>query len=416
MMRRRDFLAAAGLLGISPLALGMNFERRLLKKSLRQYFKPSKGDGNEQRVLVLVHLAGGNDGLNTVIPVNDPAYYKSRPTLAIAKSTAIPLNADLALHPGMKELAQVYGDKQMTILQGVGYPEPNRSHFRSLEIWETASSSAEDIEEGWVARFLKQQQPDNDDPTPQAIHLGTEIPDVLYTPQDIGVFGLARRRIKADALGPGMEQLEREAARTGDERTEGNLAYVTDVVLDTLATEQEIASILRKDRSRGDFPKSGFSRRLRSVASLIDSGLSTRVYHVSLGGFDTHANQANRHTRLLRTLSAGLTAFQKDLQRRGVAGRVMTMTYSEFGRRPWENESGGTDHGTAAPIFLLGEQARSGVVGPVASIPLDPAKDLGYETDFRAVYAAMLEDWFEVPAKTIVPGNFSSIKVLKNGA
>jgi uncharacterized protein (DUF1501 family) len=362
---RREFLRYSGR-GLGLLALSRFAPSFLLGSELAGPPAP----GKDRPILVLVQLAGGNDGLNTLVPFEDSDYYRLRPTLGLAKDRVLRLNDTLGLHPACGALHRLFGEGKVSLVQNVGYPNPNRSHFRSMEIWETASPSNEFLPTGWVGRYLDSTcggRPAAPDPV--AVHLSASLPQSFVGEREHITFGLSPDR------------------RHHCENDESH----------RLATA---------------YPDNNFAHSLSQVAALVAAGLPTRVYFVSLSGFDTHSNQANQHTNLLTTLSEGLAAFQRDLESRRLDRQVLTMTFSEFGRRPGENESRGTDHGTAAPLFVIGPQVRGGLHGTPPSLKLAPNQDLAFSTDFRQVYATVLDRWLGCPNAAALDGHFEPLRFI----
>jgi len=343
------------------------------------YGKEAKGA--KQRHLILIELKGGNDGLNTLIPYSDPLYYRLRPKIAIPKKELLPLNDSLALHPSMGDMKKIYESGDMAIIQGVGYPDPNRSHFRSIEIWDTASNSNEYLDSGWLESLNPKEQAKL-----QAIILGGE-----YGP----LSGAERGIIKINNIQGFLNQSRRIHAQiymTGD----------NDALTHILKTEAEIrqsADILSRyfDKNRAlpyPFAKGNFGRQLKMTAQLIQSGIDTPFFKLSLGSFDTHINQKPKQARLLKQLSEGIAALRQNLIESGKWKDTVIMTYSEFGRRAAENASRGTDHGTAAPHFVIGGSIKGGLYGDQPPLEhLDKNGDLVYTTDFRALYRTVAEDW-----------------------
>lgn len=411
---RREFLQWSGR-GIGLLAFG-RFAPDFLIQSVRAGAPLPERD---RRILVLVQLAGGNDGLNTVVPFTDDAYYRLRPTLGIPASAVLPLDDHQGLHPACAPLHRLFGEGRVSVVQNVGYPNPNRSHFRSTEIWEAASDSDTSLDTGWIGRFLDntcQGSPVADalaeaPRDPAAVHISSEVPGAFLARDSHPTFGLGnvrggRRGREADlAL---LESLTEHQAHDDH----GNSGFLRQVTLDALVTERRVEDLIARYRPEAAYPKDNFAQSLQRVAALISAGLSTRVYFVSLGGFDTHNGQANTHERLLRTLSEGLAAFQSDLTARKLDDQVLTMTFSEFGRRPNENKSGGTDHGTAAPLFVMGSDVQGGLLGSAPSLDLKPNADLSFSTDFRQVYTSVLQDWLDAPAADILGAKFGSLPML----
>jgi uncharacterized protein (DUF1501 family) len=399
---RREFLRLTGG-GIGLLAFGRFAPAFLVNSALASAPAPEK----DRSILVLVQLAGGNDGLNTLIPFEDANYYRLRPTLGIPAGQVLRVSDTLGLHPSCAQLQRLFQAGSLAVVENVGYPNPNRSHFRSTEIWETASGSGDFINTGWVGRFLDNTcagaPAGNHDPL--AVHINTPNgePETLVGSLPHPTFGLSpfgagrggseesRRLLEHDSPSPGG----------GDQAS-----FLRQTLMDTLVTEVRVQKVLADYKPEATYPGNPFASSLRSIAGLIAGGLPTRVYFVTLSGFDTHVNQAETQARLLGTLSEGLAAFQQDLQAHRLDGQVLTMTFSEFGRRPGENESKGTDHGTAAPLFVLGSRVRGGILGSAPKLDVPKNQDLTYSTDFRSVYGTVLDRWLGSPSGKVLGGPF----------
>jgi uncharacterized protein (DUF1501 family) len=403
---RREFLNMSGK-GIGLLAFSRFAPSFLVNSALAATTGPEK----DRSILVLVQLAGGNDGLNTVIPFADPHYYQLRPTLAIPQGSVLPISDTLGLHPSCAALQGLMKDGKLAIVQNVGYPNPNHSHFRSTEIWETASPSDEFLSTGWVGRYLDNAcagSPANDH-DPLAVHVNTlnGVPETFQGAQDHPTFGLLPSGVgRRDS-----EETRRLLGTTGG-AAGGERGFLQQTLMDSLVTETKVQKMLTDYRPMAEYPANPFATSLRSVAGLIAAGLPTRVYFVTLTGFDTHYNQAGTQANLLTTLSTGLASFQKDLAAHRLDGQVTTMTFSEFGRRPFENESKGTDHGTAAPLFVMGSRIKAGLHGTPPSLDLPKNQDVTFSTDFRSVYATMLEDWLGYPSEPVLGGKFAPLPLI----
>ncbi|MBC8008776.1 MAG: DUF1501 domain-containing protein, partial [Burkholderiales bacterium] len=368
----------------------------------------------DRRILVLVQLAGGNDGLNTLVPFDDPAYHSLRPTLALKQKDVLGVTDHLGLHPACAPLHALMNEGRLGIVQNVGYPNPNRSHFRSTEIWETASESEESLSSGWIGRYLDNAcagAPAADEADPEAIHINAEVPQSFGGTLPHNTYGLTLGNRAGRAGRDDAALLEKLAAQDSDHDHPNN-TFLRATLMDALVAEKKIQQIIDRNKPEVTYPGGGFAQSLRNVAGLIAAGLSTRVYFVSLGGFDTHANQANAHTNLLKNLSEGLAAFQKDITARGLDDQVLTMTFSEFGRRPNENDSRGTDHGTAAPLFVMGKQIHGPLHGTAPDLKVEKNADLTFTTDFRSVYATVLDRWLETPAAPILGAPHESLGFL----
>ena len=355
------------------------------------------------RVLVIIQLSGGNDGLNTIVPVQDDLYYTLRPGLAIPASEALPLNDYLGMHPSLASFVPLFGDGHMAVLQNVGYPDPDLSHFRSTDIWVSGSTADPVLDSGWAGRFLDRRFPAFDEappPFPLAVQVGGGSPLMFQGPTaNMGVSLLS------------VDLFER-IVQTGLVYDEDNLppsiygaemAFVRSVANDSFQYAGVIQEAASHTPNSVEYPANNpLAGNLAVLAQLIKGDLGARIYHVSIGSFDTHANQAATHATLLRQLAEALRAFYDDLAADGLNDRVMTMTFSEFGRRIQQNGSNGTDHGTAAPMFLFGDGLNGGIYGNLPDLAHpDATGNLQYEFDFRAVYATLLQDWFGVDPGTI---------------
>ena len=348
--------------------------------------------------LVLIELKGGNDGLNTVIPYKDPLYYKLRPNIALNKSEVLPINEQLAFHPSMKEMKEIFDKDELAIIQGVGYPNPNRSHFRSIEILDTASNSQEYLDNGWLNTLTLAKTY-----LPKGVILGGE-----YGPLSGNTKGI----IKINNIKGFLQKSKQIKGRI-------SLTGNNDALLHLLETEAEIrnsADVLKKSLTESKalpiaFQKSNFGKQMHTTTELINSTADIPFFKVSLGSFDTHTNQPKKHARLLKELSEGIATMRKNLIESGEWENTIIMTYSEFGRRAAENASKGTDHGTAAPHFIVGGKVKGGIYGNHPSLKnLDKNDDLIYTTDFRSLYQSIVQDWFKVSSTILQP--FSPIEHL----
>jgi len=367
------------------------------------------GAERDRSILVLIQLAGGNDGLNTVIPYRDDGYFRLRPNLALGAADRVEVHPDFAFHKAAEPLADLYRDGRLGIIRNVGYPNPNRSHFRSMEIWETGSASHETLPSGWVGRYLDHACAGHPSDTagPEAVAAADEMPPVFIGDQAHNLFNLAQRRRRASGA-PLLEQL----VQATDESTETPAGYLRHTLMDTLVTERRVERILQRNRPEAQYPGSRLGRSLERIAGLIAGGLETRIYFASLGGFDTHTNQRASHARLMGELSRAMAAFQADLVARGLDSQVLTMTFSEFGRRASENGGGGTDHGTSAPLFLVGPSVQTPVFGKAPVLPSRTNQDITFETDFRQVYATVLERWLGAKSAPVLGQTWDPLPIL----
>jgi len=341
-----------------------------------------------EKTLVLIELHGGNDGLNTVIPYMQEEYYANRPNIHIPKKDQIKLTSDIALHPSLKPLLDLTKDESLAIVSGLGYPEPNRSHFRSIEIWDTGSSSDEYLQSGWLA---KPRLDISANTMADAIVIGRNAAPVLSA---------SNRTIVINSVDKFYRQAKKmdrvDAVSTNESlrhllRTQSDINKMSDVLKSKLS---------RQKISIPEFKGGTFGRQMREVAKLMLLGNAAPVIKVSIGGFDTHQNQQKIQAQLLKQLADGVTSFQTFIQKAGLWNNVMLMTYSEFGRRVKENSSGGTDHGTAAPHFILGGNVKGGYYGSQPLLSDLDNGDLKFTTDYRRVYQTVLTDWFGMKSST----------------
>lgn len=351
------------------------------------------------KVVVILQLSGGNDGLNTVIPVRNDLYYKARPKLGIAKTKALSLTDEVGLHPALTGFKDLFDDGSLAIMNSVGYPNPDRSHFRSMDIWHTASQSNEYWTNGWVGRYLDAQCKGCDKPT-QAI----EIDDVLSLAlkgEDIkGIAVKDPRRL----YGTANEKFFRDIMKNHkDEAGEQPVDYLYKTMAETLSSADYIFQQSKLHPSNADYPKTDLGNSLKTIASLIYSEINTKVYYVSLGSFDTHINQDAQQQRLFTEMNEAVKAFVKDLKQQNRFEDVMLFTFSEFGRRVEQNASAGTDHGTANNMFLVsGGLKQKGILNPLPGLSDLNEGDLKYKVDFKNVYATVLKKWLQADDKSIL--------------
>jgi uncharacterized protein (DUF1501 family) len=390
--------------------------------------------GKDGPILLLIQLAGGNDGLNTVVPYTNDFYHRARPMIGIPANQVLTLNDTLGLNPSMVGFKNLFDAGHLSIVNGVGYPNPNRSHFRATEIWQTASDEDKYLTDGWLGRYF-----DNAcqgcDPT-VAINIGTREPQAFssHIPTGISLENPDNYRF----IGSGKKDDETMAYRSmynGDDaapasNSGGSVGMVSGTVtlqngqstldflertsMDAQVSSDKIRAIAAKTASTSKYPGSGLAKNLQLVARLIAGGLPTRVFYVSQGGYDTHTGQRGGQDARLRELSEAVKAFTDDLTSMGEFDRVMIMTFSEFGRRVQENGSQGTDHGAAAPMFLIGSKMKSGLLGAEPSLaPADLQDgDIKYNTDFRSVYASILQSWLNTSSVPILGKQFPTLPIV----
>ncbi len=379
--------------------------------------------GRDGNILVVLQLAGGNDGLNTVIPLGNGEYRKSRPTIGVPEASILKIDPQTGLHPSLSGLASAYQEGHLAVVQGVGYPNPNRSHFRSTEIWATAVDSNKSSNTGWIGRYFDNACSGCD--ASVGIAMASQMPQALTASVPKGVLyqgggGGGKKKNKksaggkAQADGSMMMEEDDDAGRAGGSidmlNGPGNLGklsaldFLERTEMDAKVSQQEIAQASGKAKNSVPYPGTRLGQNFAMVSRLIAGGMPTRIYYLSLGGFDTHTQQAGAHERLLKEMGDAVAAFLSDLKAQGNLGRVSLMTFSEFGRRVKENASGGTDHGAAAPMFLAGGGIKSGLLGQMPSLAAQDLfdGDVKYNTDFRSVYATVLEKHLGVKSAGIL--------------
>jgi len=385
------------------------------------------GMGLGEQILVVIQMSGGNDGLSTVIPLDNDDYRRARPQLAIAQNL-LGLGNGVALHPDLTTFKELFDVGQMAVIQGVGYPNPNRSHFRSMEIWHSADPKNAP-KDGWIGRYFDSQckgdDPKNYPDAKAGINIGATAPLAM---QGSKFTGISFQRPESYQWFAGNKSVDPKLRAAFNEvndlhghegempSTSGNptLDFLERTAMDAQLTSDEILAVTTKYRATVSYPGTPLGQQLQMVAQMIAGGLKTRVYYVSLGGFDTHSNEKQSHDRLMQTLSAGIGSFMKDLKNQGNDQKTVVMTFSEFGRRVAENASRGTDHGTAAPMFVFGPSVKGGVYGAHPSLQrqdLDQG-DLKFHTDFRSVYATILGSWLKADAQKILGANFPTLPLI----
>jgi uncharacterized protein (DUF1501 family) len=368
---------------------------------------------HDGRVLVIVQLAGGNDGLNTLVPHADDAYYKARPRIGIDRKKILRLDDRLGLPSEMADLHRLFQDGGLAVIPNVGYPNPSRSHFRSMDIWETASPAKAFWKTGWVGRYFDATC-SNVQGGMLGVRLG-EQPALTFTGKNnraATFVNPASLDVPADgAFAKGLDGVTK-IEPTGIDA----LDFIQRTANETRDLSRRIREAVRDVKPAVDYPPFILCQSLKLVAQMIIAEAPTRVYYVTLGGFDTHSGQMNRHLALLQELSQALALFRKDLAAHKQLERVALVTFSEFGRRVEENQQAGTDHGTANVVFALGGKVKAGIHGQPPNLEkLDERGDLVHETDFRSVYAAVLRDWLSADADTILEGKFTPVPLFTRG-
>ncbi len=399
MISRRDMLRRATLLALAPTVPG--FLARTVRAASAE---------RDSRILVIIQLDGGNDGINTVVPYKDEGYKKNRRDLRLRSGELIKLDerVGIGLNPAMQAFDKLFENGHLAIVNGVGYPNPSRSHFESMTVWQSARASAGERDGyGWLGRGLD---------TARACAGGS--PGAIFLARSDLPLAIRGRRAVAAALTDPDDFVLRPGA---DPRGDGARAPTSDLAsfiersgLDAYAFADQMSAIASGRRKNASYPSTALGERLSLVAGLICAGLGSRVYYAIQSGYDTHSVQGRRHGELLGELAGAIRAFHDDLAARDLGDRVAVFCFSEFGRRVEENGSQGTDHGTSGPVFVVGSCVRGGLIGtPPSLVDLDPEGDLKMTVDFRRVYASALEDWLGIPAGPVLGSAYAPVSLFK---
>jgi uncharacterized protein (DUF1501 family) len=405
MLSRREFLHRSSLVSlypVVPLALG-----RVASAAAAE---------PDAKVLVVIQLDGGNDGINTVVPYGDDAYGRNRDALRLDAEKLHKLNDHVGLHPQMRAAKSLFDDGRLTIVPGVGYPNPDRSHFRSMRIWQTARfDDADHNGYGWLGSALDLDATKESTSQPAAIYAGPEeLPVALWARRAEAMSLTNLNDLQLPFAANQLVAASESPAAAGAEENGFDL-FVTRQVLSayTAADQFQQANKPRPGAATIQYPQTQLAANLQLIAQLIRSGAGARVFYTQQGGYDTHAAQLYTHARLLSEFSEGLKAFLDDLKSADLEDRVIVVAFSEFGRRVKENASQGTDHGAAGPVFVAGSQSAGGLVGTMPSLTDLDDGDLKMTTDMREIYATILEDWLGINSTSILAGTFPKAAILK---
>jgi uncharacterized protein (DUF1501 family) len=380
-MNRRDFIKR------SALASGAFLVPAFLKP-----FETLAGAGT-WRNLVIIQLSGGNDGLNTIVPFGNDIYYQKRKNIAIPKKEVIALNSLQGLHPALSSLKPLYDQGWMGILNSVGYPNPDRSHFRSMDIWQTASDADQYLSTGWIGRYLDSTCEGCENPH-TAIELDESLSLALKGKTKKGIALRDAKQLYNTTREPFFRNVV--DAEKNNMLNDDNLGYLYKTMIETYSSAAYIYETSKTYTNKAAYPQSAFAKELRTISTFINSGLKTRIYYVSLSGFDTHVGQPNTQERLLNMYAEGISAFMNDLKATGKLDETLIMTFSEFGRRVEENASNGTDHGTAGSLFVFGSKLKQkGLLNGAPDLSDLEDGDLKFKVDFRSVYATLLGKWLD---------------------
>ncbi|WP_462221975.1 DUF1501 domain-containing protein [Ferruginibacter sp.] len=396
LIKRKEFLQVGSLATASFM----------LPKFLKAFEKPMMvPPGN--KVVVVIQFSGGNDGLNTVIPVRNDIYYKARPGIGIAKDKALIVSDETGLNPALEAFKGLYDDGSLAIMNSVGYPNPDRSHFRSMDIWHSASASNEYVNTGWVGRYLDAQCKGCDKPT-QAMELDDVLSLALKGEQSKGLAFKDPKKLFNSSNGKYFKDINANH-QTGEE----TIDYLYKTMSETISSADYIYQQSKTHPTNEVYPATNLGKDLKTIASLIFSDINTKVYYVSLGSFDTHVNQEGQQKRLFTELNNAVKAFTNDLKKNNRFNDVLMMTFSEFGRRVTQNASGGTDHGTANNMFFIsGGLKQKGVLNAMPDLNDLNEGDLKHKVDFKNVYATVLNKWLGADDKMILGGKFETLNFI----
>jgi len=395
---RRQFLGLAGLSFVSLSAVA--------PRLFAQVARESAVAGKNDNVLVVVELSGGNDGLNTVIPFENDLYYKNRRTIGIPKANVHKLTDQIGLHSAMEPIAELYKEGRVAVVQGVGYPEPDRSHFRSMEIWQTASTDKLPPTAGWLGRFIDQLPRKSDDDSLPGLAFTGSLPQACQAEKAV-IPVVGELEAFAGAEQPDQKDIAlRRKLSTASGKATGSIQFLRNQSAAVYRTVDRLKGAAEKYKSTVEYPGSPLGGQLKHAAQILAGDLGVRVIYVSQDGYDTHSGQADAHAGLLGELSASLAAFDKDLRSLGLADRVAVVVFSEFGRRVDENASSGTDHGAASCLLVAGAKIKGGLYGEYPRLDKLGEGDLIFNTDFRSVYGTLLDKWLGCPCKKILKGDF----------
>ena len=406
-MTRREFVKK----GLTMVAVGATAPSFLTRTALAMNNPwdiaqiTSRPGVPDEHILVVIQMGGGNDGLNTVVPFSEEAYYRVRPTLAVPANNVLKVTDTLGLHPSLAKAKTLYDKGAMAVIQGVGYPNPSRSHFKSMEIWHTADPEGRVIRYGWVGRYFDSKCPVCEQPT-AGVNVGSSLPLAMQAESGQGVTLETPETFQwmpsLNGIGE-REQVELFRLLNAPAPNEpGTIDFLRHTAMNAYVSAERVRDAIGMYKGGVEYPNTRFAYSMKLIAQMVAGNLPTKVYYAHIAGFDTHAAQRGAHDRLLNDLASGVEAFYRDLEAQGNADRVVVLAFSEFGRRVGENGSAGTDHGTAAPMFIFGKPIKGGLYGQHPSLTDLTDGDLRHGIDFRSVYATVLDKWLGAdPAKIL---------------
>lgn len=399
-MKRREFLKNSAFVTTGSLLIP-----QFLKAYERQHldYTPSN-----EKVLVIIQLSGGNDGLNTVVPYQNDIYYQERPSIAIKKESVLRLSDEIGLNPALDKIRGLYDNGLVSIINNVGYPNPDRSHFRSMDIWQTGSSSDQYLSTGWVGRYLDAQCSGKSCLPHQALEIDDTLSLALKGKNVSGLSLQNPEKLYAQTQNAFVKLVADSTPASHHE----NVEYLYKTLASTVSSAAYVHSKSKISKSRFIYPTTELGKSLKTISELILTGVSTSVYYVSLSGFDTHIRQNDQQDRLLRQYAEAVDIFVNDLKANQRLDDVMVLTFSEFGRRVKQNASNGTDHGTANNVFLIGGPKRTrSILNEAPNLTDLDNGDLKYSIDFRQIYASLLDDWLKTDSKLVLGSEFKPLKL-----
>lgn len=413
-MTRREFIRK----GLTMVAVGSTAPSFITRTALAMSnpwdvaqvtSRPSVPDDH---VLVVVQMGGGNDGLNTVVPFSNDAYYRARPNLAVPQKDVIRVTDELGFHPSLIKLKELFDKGAVAVVQGVGYPNPSRSHFKSMEIWQTADPEGRVVRYGWIGRYFDSKCPVCEQPA-VGVNVGPSMPLAMQAESGVGVSLETPEAFQwmsaFNGIGDKEEQELFRLLNAPAANEPGTIDFLRHTAMNAYVSAEQVRGAVRAYRGGIDYANTRFATSMKLIAQMIAGKLPTKVYYAHITGFDTHAAQRGVHGNLLQQLAEGVSAFYRDLEAQGNADRVVVLAFSEFGRRVAENGSAGTDHGTAAPMFIFGKPLKAGFYGQHPSLTDLTEGDLKHSIDFRSVYATVLDQWLGTDPQKILGHNFERV-------
>lgn len=395
---RRNFLKQSSFATVGSM---------LIPSFLKSFELKANPFAQSDKILVIIQLSGGNDGLNTIVPYYNDIYYQSRPSIAIPKDKVLKISDELGFNPALQKFRELYDEGLVSVINSVGYPNPDRSHFRSMDIWQTGSAADQYLGTGWLGRYLDSSCQAEVCQPYQAIEMDDTLSLAMKGERVKGLAMQDPQKLYQSTHNPLFEQLKK--AKPAEDASE-NVAYLYKTLAETASSADYIYSKAKVQKSTADYPQNAFSKSMKTIAELIISGVKTQVYYASVSGFDTHVRQNQQQDRLLEGYAGAVNAFVQDLKKHDKMKNVMIMTFSEFGRRVAQNGSNGTDHGTANNLFIInGDLKKAGFYNQAPNLTDLDEGDLKYQIDFRNIYATLLKKWLNADINAVLGKPFEMI-------